>query len=201
VNFSVIGTLENLAEEAMRYAVSTIVVSLDDACGWMPVTGLLRCRLEGIRVVEVTTLVEEMTGCIVFKGLRFSWLVFSDGFSRLRFHYYSKRVAETAAAIAMFTLAAFLFGLFAFLVRLISPGPILFRQERVGERPPLFWFRTMRVDAEAKSGPVWRWKRTCASPRSGGSEDAPRRAAAAVERDPKSDEPGRTSSGAAALRR
>lgn len=158
VNPSVIGTLENLAEEAIRHAVSTIVVSLDDARGWMPVTGLLRCRLEGIRVVEATTLVEEMTGRIALKGLRPSWLVFSDGFSRPRLHRHSKRVAETAAAIAMFTLAAPLFGLLALLVRLTSPGPILFRQERVGEggRPfVLFKFRTMRVDAEAKSGPVW----------------------------------------------
>ena len=33
-------------------------LSLDDARGRMPMTGLLRCRLEGIRILEATTLLE-----------------------------------------------------------------------------------------------------------------------------------------------
>ncbi len=46
----------------------------------------------------------------------------------------------------------------ALAVRLTSPGPILLRQERMGldgRRFPLLKFRTMRVDAEAATGPVW----------------------------------------------
>lgn len=43
-----------------------------------------------------------------------------------------------------------------------SPGPILFKQLRIGHadqhKTELFWmykFRTMRLDAEAKTGAVW----------------------------------------------
>jgi exopolysaccharide biosynthesis polyprenyl glycosylphosphotransferase len=46
----------------------------------------------------------------------------------------------------------------AIAVRLDSPGPILFSQERVGrDNKPftLFKFRSMRADAEKQSGPVW----------------------------------------------
>src|SRR2546421_8769342 len=46
----------------------------------------------------------------------------------------------------------------AIIVRLDSKGPVLFRQERVGYKGKLFnmiKFRTMRVDAEALSGPQW----------------------------------------------
>ena len=46
----------------------------------------------------------------------------------------------------------------AVVVRLTSPGPILFTQERVGQdgRPfVLMKFRSMRADAEKLSGPVW----------------------------------------------
>jgi exopolysaccharide biosynthesis polyprenyl glycosylphosphotransferase len=46
----------------------------------------------------------------------------------------------------------------AVVVRLDSPGPVLYRQERVGEKGKtfmLFKFRTMRQDAEASTGPVW----------------------------------------------
>jgi exopolysaccharide biosynthesis polyprenyl glycosylphosphotransferase len=46
----------------------------------------------------------------------------------------------------------------AALIRLTSSGPILYCQERVGLHGRLFrlWkLRTMRVDAEATTGPVW----------------------------------------------
>jgi Undecaprenyl-phosphate glucose phosphotransferase len=43
-------------------------------------------------------------------------------------------------------------------LKLTSPGPILYRQERMGvdgRRFRMLKFRTMRVDAEADTGPVW----------------------------------------------
>ncbi len=46
----------------------------------------------------------------------------------------------------------------ALLVRLSSPGPVLYRQDRVGRDGRQFAmikFRTMRPDAEVASGPVW----------------------------------------------
>ena len=49
-------------------------------------------------------------------------------------------------------------GLLAALVRLTSPGPGIFRQTRVGlngRRFVMYKLRTMRVDAESRSGPVW----------------------------------------------
>jgi exopolysaccharide biosynthesis polyprenyl glycosylphosphotransferase len=48
--------------------------------------------------------------------------------------------------------------LIALLVRLSSPGPIILHQERTGldEHPMVMHkFRTMRVDAESETGPVW----------------------------------------------
>ncbi len=48
--------------------------------------------------------------------------------------------------------------LIALAVRLESPGPILHRQERIGRDRrtfPMLKFRSMRVDAEKESGPVW----------------------------------------------
>ncbi|MGQ9503362.1 MAG: sugar transferase [Thermogutta sp.] len=44
------------------------------------------------------------------------------------------------------------------LVRLTSRGPGLYRQQRVGKHGKVFWIykiRTMPIDAEAKTGPVW----------------------------------------------
>jgi lipopolysaccharide/colanic/teichoic acid biosynthesis glycosyltransferase len=61
-----------------------------------------------------------------------------------------------ASALLLLSLPAWL--VVALLVKLSSPGPILYRQVRVGRwgRPfTILKFRTMRADAERESGPVW----------------------------------------------
>ncbi|MBE0567737.1 MAG: undecaprenyl-phosphate glucose phosphotransferase, partial [Krumholzibacteria bacterium] len=62
-----------------------------------------------------------------------------------------------ASGLGLLVLAPLLVVL-ALLVRLSSPGPVFYRQERVGRDGHEFAmikFRTMRPDAEAASGPVW----------------------------------------------
>lgn len=49
-------------------------------------------------------------------------------------------------------------GILVLIIRLTSRGPAIFRQLRVGIHGKTYWIyklRTMRVDAEAQSGPVW----------------------------------------------
>jgi Undecaprenyl-phosphate glucose phosphotransferase len=60
-------------------------------------------------------------------------------------------------AVAVVALGPLLL-LIALAIKLTSPGPVLLRQERMGLDGRAFSmlkFRTMRVDAEADSGPVW----------------------------------------------
>jgi len=62
--------------------------------------------------------------------------------------------------VGLILLVAFapVIGLAALLVKLTSRGPAFYKQERVGEHGRIFNIikvRTMRDDAETKSGPVW----------------------------------------------
>jgi exopolysaccharide biosynthesis polyprenyl glycosylphosphotransferase len=89
-----------------------------------------------------------------------AWLIFSDGFDCGRGTYYIKRLLDIC--LALFGLAVSLPVTFitALLIKLESPGPIFYRQERVGERGrvfPIVKFRSMRQDAE-KNGAVWAMK-------------------------------------------
>ena len=62
----------------------------------------------------------------------------------------SKAVFDRAAATAIFMVIAPLLAVVALLIRLESPGPVVFRQLRVGYNNRLFWifkFRSMRNDA------------------------------------------------------
>jgi len=69
-----------------------------------------------------------------------------------------KRSFDICFAGIVLLLAAPLFGLIAAIIRLTSPGPILFTQERVGlnGRPfHMYKFRTMHVAAKAESDTLW----------------------------------------------
>ncbi|MDF1730784.1 MAG: sugar transferase [Minwuia sp.] len=77
-----------------------------------------------------------------------------------------KRSIDIAAAVVGLTLTAPLLPLIALAIKVESPGPVLFRQVRVGrmleDRTELFQmikFRSMRQDAESASGAVWASKR------------------------------------------
>src|SRR5579875_440326 len=64
-----------------------------------------------------------------------------------------KRGIDLALAGLAFLLLSPVLGLVALAVRLDSPGPVLFRQERIGlagERFTMFKFRSMVIDAEAR---------------------------------------------------
>jgi exopolysaccharide biosynthesis polyprenyl glycosylphosphotransferase len=69
-----------------------------------------------------------------------------------------KRFVDLLAASVLLVMAAPVMVGAAVLIRLTSPGPILYSQLRVGVRGRRFrlWkFRSMRLDAEQLTGPVW----------------------------------------------
>ncbi len=75
------------------------------------------------------------------------------GWSRL-----AKRAMDIGLAAVGLVALSPLLGLIALLIRLTSPGPTIYAQERMGldgRSFDMYKFRSMRMDAEAESGPVW----------------------------------------------
>jgi Undecaprenyl-phosphate glucose phosphotransferase len=69
-----------------------------------------------------------------------------------------KRAFDLVGGAAALILAAPMMLAIVVALKLMSPGPVLYRQERMGvdgRRFRMLKFRTMRVDAEAQTGPVW----------------------------------------------
>lgn len=69
-----------------------------------------------------------------------------------------KRLVDVAFSLFFLLVTAPLMLLIALAVKRSSPGPVLYRQERIGlngQRFDIFKFRTMPVEAEAETGPVW----------------------------------------------
>jgi Undecaprenyl-phosphate glucose phosphotransferase len=90
-----------------------------------------------------------------FEGLPFIHLRESPlyGWSQL-----AKRGIDLGLGGLSLLVAAPLMGVAALAVKLTSPGPVLYQQERMGldgQRFRMLKFRTMPVDAEARTGPIW----------------------------------------------
>jgi Undecaprenyl-phosphate glucose phosphotransferase len=69
-----------------------------------------------------------------------------------------KRMSDIVFSVILILTISPLFLLLAIIIKLESVGPIIFKQERVGLDGKLFQmlkFRSMKVDAEEKTGPVW----------------------------------------------
>jgi sugar transferase (PEP-CTERM system associated) len=153
----IVGTPDELPRLIAEHRADRVVVSLSDRRGTLPIRELLQAKLAGVRVEDAATTYERVTGKILVDNLKPSWLIFSDGFHASRRTRGVKRSLDLVLAAIGLTLAAPLMLLTALAVRLESRGPVLFRQERVGENGRIFTlvkFRSMRADAE-NGTPQW----------------------------------------------
>ncbi len=156
--YRVLGKVAELEQVAAQHRAGTIVVTLDERRGTLPLAAILDCKLRGIRVEDWPSFYERLTGRIGIENLRPSWMVFSDGFRRASGTQTVKRAMDIGLALVFLVLGFPLFVLIALAIKLESRGPILFRQERVGQGGKIFnllKFRTMVEGAERQSGPVW----------------------------------------------
>ncbi|MCB9913511.1 MAG: TIGR03013 family PEP-CTERM/XrtA system glycosyltransferase [Planctomycetes bacterium] len=147
-----------LTDLVQELEVNEIVVALADRRGKLPTEDLLRCRLQGIPVRDYDQVFEDVAGKISVEALRPSYLIFNEGFSRHPWADLLKRALDLVASLVMLALLwPVMIGTWI-AVSLSSPGPALFQQERVGRdgKPfTLYKFRSMYIDAESRTGPVW----------------------------------------------
>ena len=158
VNPKVLGLSKELRRIVSDNDVDEVVVELQDRRGRLPVDELLSLKTRGVRVQEATSLYERVTGKISIENLKPSWMLFGDGFEVSRSVLIGKQIVSFSVSLLLLVLFLPLFPLIALLIKLDSPGPVFFRQERVGEDGKVFtlWkFRSMRKDAERNTGPVW----------------------------------------------
>ncbi len=156
--FRILGKMHQVGEIAAATGADTIVVALAERRGAFPIQPILDCKLRGIQVEDWPTFYERLTGKILVQNLRPSWLIFSDGFCRPRLTQRLKNWSDIALSLCILLSTWPILLLVALAIKLDSPGPVLFRQERIGERGAPFTllkFRTMVQGAEARSGPVW----------------------------------------------
>jgi exopolysaccharide biosynthesis polyprenyl glycosylphosphotransferase len=134
------------------------VVASKDRHEHFPAEELLNLKLNGMTIESGISFYERVSGRVYIRDMRPSYLIFSDGFRTSWLARATKRAIDVTVALVGLLLASPLLLLAAIAIKLDSPGPVFYRQERVGQRGKPFRIaklRSMREDAEAECGPVW----------------------------------------------
>jgi sugar transferase (PEP-CTERM system associated) len=153
-----LGTIEDLDDVVAAQNPERIVVGMTERRQRLPVLRLLELRYSGIHIEDAANTYEAVFGRVSTRDLRPSQLIFSTELGPRRSSmtlqtFYSLIISVIGIVV---TLPVML--VVALIVRFTSPGPVLFRQRRVGLNGALFTlykFRSMRVDSEAGTGAVW----------------------------------------------
>jgi sugar transferase (PEP-CTERM system associated) len=154
----VIGDCSHIHEIASIRGVDRIIVALEERRGNLPTEELLQCRMQGISVEEGIAFYEHLTGKLFVEKAYPSFLIFSDGFIRSAYHHGVKTAMDLVLSLFGLIVSLPLMALIGLAIKLDSRGPVFYQQERVGEHGKTFMllkFRSMRVDAEKETGPVW----------------------------------------------
>ncbi len=154
----VLGTFEDLAMIAERERIDKVLVCVKDRRECLPFEQLLQLRLNGVEVEDGATFWEKLTGKVPVRDITPSWFIFGPGFRQPKMTLAMKRALDVVVSIFGILVTGPAMLATALAIRIDSPGPIFFQQERVGLKGrgfKLVKFRSMRADAESKSGPVW----------------------------------------------
>jgi exopolysaccharide biosynthesis polyprenyl glycosylphosphotransferase len=157
--FPVIGQVHQLEKILAERRVDQIVVASKDRSEHFPKDALMNAKIvQGIRVESGVKFLERLSGRIFMRDLRASYLIFNEGFENRRIHRIAQRTLDIVGASILLTLSFPVLTLAAIAIKIDSPGPVLFRQTRLGRHNKTFLMnklRSMRDNAEAESGAVF----------------------------------------------
>jgi len=131
-----------------------IVVAMAERRGRLPVDYLVEAHAAGIAVEDGVSLYERLTGKLAIEALTPSHLVFSPDFRHSHFSRTIGRLMSLLLSVIGLAATAPLLALLAFAIKLDSPGPILFVQDRMGrygKRFKLIKCRTMHPTKNERS--------------------------------------------------
>jgi sugar transferase (PEP-CTERM system associated) len=149
---------EGLGELAKKLKIRKIIVAITEKRGTFPTQVLLKCRVDGIDIIEGNSFYETLTGKLIVEEINPSWLIFSEGFRKSMARRFIKRSEDLLLSFILLVFFIPLIVLVALLIKMDSRGPVIFSQKRVGKNRKayrVYKFRSMIADAEKLSGPVW----------------------------------------------
>lgn len=101
---------------------------------------------------------EKVAGMVLLGSINQIWFLENLGKARKKTYEIAKRVGDLVLAAVFGVVSLIFYPFIFFIIKISSPGPIFYRQKRVGQTGKVFEivkFRTMVRNAEEQTGAVW----------------------------------------------
>ncbi len=151
----------NLKKLLRQQNISTVVTSLDPRGDPSLVQNLYESLALKLQFFDLPTFYEKLTGKIPVTTIGHIWFLENLAESEKTLYEILKRLLDMLGALLGLVFSLPLAPLLALLIKLESPGPVFFRQTRVGLLGKNFAaikFRTMILGAEKEGQPQWAQK-------------------------------------------
>lgn len=151
-----LGTVSELEQVLLRRGAHHVVIATDSADEKLLQAVLMQANGLPVEIHLLPALRDVLSGGVrVGSPIDFAWVTIGHS-APSPWYDAVKRLFDIGVSLLALILLTPAMGIIALLVRLSSPGPIIFRQERIGKggRPfTIYKFRTMYPDAE-RHGPA-----------------------------------------------
>lgn len=154
----VLGPMSDFRKLVAEKKPDRVVVGMSERRQRMPMMDLLEVNFTGTLVEDAANAFEDAFGRVCSQQLRPSQLIFSRELGPRPYILKLQSVYSFVIAAIGVVITSPIMILVALAVKLTSSGPALYRQRRSGQHGAVFTvfkFRSMRQDAEAKTGAVW----------------------------------------------
>jgi len=161
--FGIIQGLDNIEQTIRKEKISVVILS-PEAYQVKEIIDIFYKSLEyGVNFYNLTGIYEKMTGRVPLDAINQIWFLENITEGTRRTYESMKRVFDIIGVFLLGIPTLLITPIIALVVRFDSPGPIFYKQQRVGQRGKvfeMFKFRTMIANdahggAEANTGPVW----------------------------------------------
>jgi lipopolysaccharide/colanic/teichoic acid biosynthesis glycosyltransferase len=149
--FKVLGQSDVLEELVKQQKIGLVVVGITYEKSSSLLITLNRIFMDGCQVLDIPTLYEFLAGKIPIDHISDIWIYFKQLEHRKLYYPRIKRLIDLILACLGLLITWPLFILIALAIRLDTPGPIFFRQMRLGHNSKPFRilkFRTMTADVD-----------------------------------------------------
>jgi exopolysaccharide biosynthesis polyprenyl glycosylphosphotransferase len=156
--FGIIRGLSGLSSTINNEEVDTIVISPEAYRAQEIINLFYKSLGKKISFFNLASFYERLTGKVPLGAINQIWFLENLSEGKKRGYEFTKRLFDTVFAVVIGIISLTLYPFIALIIKMSSPGPVFYKQKRVGQASRIFEiikFRTMRKDAEKSTGAIW----------------------------------------------